>query len=50
MTTTWTQELKNPIDYLLQENDDFLLLENDGQMILEQTGQATSLWTNETKN
>ena len=48
--TTWTEELKNPIDFLLQENDDFLLLETDGQIILEQTGRNASAWTFETKN
>ena len=46
----WTEELKNPIDFLLQENDDFLLLEDDGQIILEQTGSGASLWSFETKN
>jgi hypothetical protein len=47
---TWTNQLKNPIDFLLLEDNDFLLLESDFQIILEQTGTSTALWTNQIKN
>lgn len=50
MTTTWTEELKNPITYLLLESNFYLLLEIGDQIILEQTGRDTSAWTYETKN
>jgi hypothetical protein len=52
MTTTWTQELKHPIDYLAQESStsDLLLTESGDQIILDQTGTSDSLWSNQTKN
>lgn len=48
--STWTEEFKHPIDYLLQEIADYLLLETGDKIVLEQTGQSTSLWTEQTKN
>lgn len=48
--TTWTEELKSPISYLLLESGDYLLLENADQIILEQTGRDVSAWSFETKN
>lgn len=50
MTTTWENELKHPIDYLLLEEGGYLLLEEGGQVILEETGRGSTTWTNETKN
>lgn len=50
MTTTWTQELKNPVDFLLLEDGFFMLLETGDDIILEQTGASTNLWTEQTKN
>lgn len=46
--TTWTNDFKHPIDYLLKEDGFKLLLEDGGSMVLEQTGSSSSLWTNQT--
>lgn len=49
--STWTFDLKHPIDYLLLEAaSSYLLQENGDQVILEQTGNATSLWSFTTKH
>ena len=48
--TVWTTQFKNPISYLLQEDDFYLLLETGDKIVLEQTGQDTNLWTNQTLN
>lgn len=48
--TTWTNEFKNPITYLLLENGSYILLEDSSKIILDQTGRDATVWTNETKS
>lgn len=48
--TTWTNELKNPITYLLLENDSYILLEDGSKIILDQTGRDATTWTNQAKS
>ena len=49
--TTWTEEFKHPIDYLLLESGDMVLEEdNASYLVLDQTGSATSLWTLQNKS
>lgn len=50
MTTTWTDQEKNPIDFLLLESGDFLLLESGDLIILQQTGLSASSITNVVKH
>lgn len=46
--TTWTNDFKHPISYLLKEDGFYLLLESGFKIVLEQTGQDTNLWTPQT--
>jgi hypothetical protein len=51
MTTVFTFQFKNPIDYLLCESGDFLAQEDGTSLlVLEQTGDSTNLWSFQTKN
>lgn len=55
--SSWENEFKNPVEYMIMEDGDFLLLEQDTDgatetdyIVLNQTGQSASLWDNQIKN
>lgn len=48
--SSWTDQFKHPIDYLLMETGDHLLQESNGFLILEQTGTTSSSITNVVKH
>lgn len=48
MTTTWINEERHPITYLLMEDGSYLLLETGDKIMLDQTGVDATSWTNET--
>lgn len=48
--STWVDQFKSPIDFLLMESGDFLLLESGDLIVLQQTGISTSLWDNTVKH